>query len=62
MAVGVGRARRQAVAGSVARSTRRDDERGVNVGRADAIGEGWKEDDAVQLRSMTEKNGRREGN
>ena len=33
--MGVGRARRQAVAGSMARSTRRDDERGVNVGRAD---------------------------
>ena len=68
VSVGVGRARRQAVAGSMARSTRRDDERGVNVGRADdgelggAIGgsgdDGGTRAKNVQLRSMTEKNGR----
>ena len=68
VAVGVGRARRQAVAGSMARSTRRDDERGVNVGRADdgelggAIGgscdDGGTRAKNVQLRSMMEKNGR----
>ena len=68
VAVGVGRARQQAVAGSMARSTRRDDERGVNVGRADdgelggAIGgsgdDGGTRAKNVQLRSMTEKNGR----
>ena len=52
----------------MARSTRRDDERGVNVGRADdgelggAIGgsgdDGGTRAKNVQLRSMTEKNGR----